>query len=119
MERTIVSSPGARPKGCPGTGLGVGVGVGVGLGLGLGAGVAAVTGMLLAPVKNDNATARRRSDLRSDQVVDLSREIRISATELNSAERESYTFTRLTCDWLRATESGIDDRSVRQASKSV
>ncbi|HSK64182.1 MAG TPA: hypothetical protein VK893_10080, partial [Pyrinomonadaceae bacterium] len=51
--RTIVTSPGATPKGSPGTGLGVGVGLG--LGLGLGAGVAAVTGMLLKPVKNESA----------------------------------------------------------------
>jgi len=45
-------SPGASPKALPGEGDGVGVGVGVGLGVG----VAAGTGMLLAPVKNDNAS---------------------------------------------------------------
>jgi hypothetical protein len=46
----MASSPGARPDGVPGTGLGVGVGLGVGLG----SGVAAATGMLLAPVKNES-----------------------------------------------------------------
>ena len=51
VERTMLNSPGAKPIGAPGTGLGVGVGVGVGLG----SGVAAVTGMLLAPVKNESA----------------------------------------------------------------
>ena len=50
VERTILSSPGAKPAGVPGTGLGAGVG----LGLGLGAGGAAATGMLLAPVKNES-----------------------------------------------------------------
>ena len=50
VERTIVSSPGATPIGWPGTGLGVGVGLGLGLAAG-----AAVTGILLAPVKNDSA----------------------------------------------------------------
>ena len=53
VERTILSSPGAKPAGVPGTGLGVGVGLGVGLG----SGVAAATGMLLAPVKNDSTAA--------------------------------------------------------------
>src|SRR6185369_5759016 len=53
VERTILSSPGARPIGAPGTGLGVGVG----LGIGLGTGVAAATGMLLAPVKNESTAA--------------------------------------------------------------
>src|SRR5689334_24274910 len=52
VERTILNSPGERAKGWPGTGLGVGVGVGVGLAVG--AGVAAETGMLLAPVKNES-----------------------------------------------------------------
>src|SRR5690348_10192133 len=52
VERTILNSPGESAKGCPGTGLGVGVGVGVGLAVG--AGVAAETGMLLAPVKNES-----------------------------------------------------------------
>jgi len=46
----MLSSPGARPIGDPGTGLGVGVGVGVGLG----SGVAAATGIRLAPVKNES-----------------------------------------------------------------
>ena len=50
MERTMVNSPGANAVGAPGTGLGVGVG----LGIGLGTGVAAVTGIRLAPVKNDS-----------------------------------------------------------------
>ena len=53
LERTIVNEPGATANGCPGTGLGVGVG----LGLGLGSGVAAVIGMLLAPVKNESPAA--------------------------------------------------------------
>lgn len=50
VERTILSSPGAKPAGAPGTGLAAGVG----LGDGLGTGVAAATGMLLAPVKNES-----------------------------------------------------------------
>ena len=53
VERTIASSPAANPKAVPERGFGVGVGVGVGLG----SGVAAVTGMLLAPVKNDSTAA--------------------------------------------------------------
>jgi hypothetical protein len=57
VERTMLSSPGANPIPEPGDGLGVGVGVGVAVGeaLGVGVGVAFGTGMLLAPVKNDNA----------------------------------------------------------------
>ena len=87
MERTIVNSPAATPNGAPGTGLGVGVGLG--LGLGLGAGVAAVTGMLLAPVKNDSAADRRSSDLRRQQIEKFDRDIGISATQLYSANRKS------------------------------
>lgn len=59
VERTILSSPGANPIPVPGAGLGTGVGEGVGVGdaPGVGVGVAFGTGMLLAPVKNDNAVA--------------------------------------------------------------
>ena len=57
VDRTILSSPGASPIPLPGAGLGTGVGDGVGVGdaLGVGVGVAFGTGILLAPVKNDNA----------------------------------------------------------------
>jgi hypothetical protein len=52
VERTILSSPGARPAAAWNR-----LGVGVGLGIGLGTGVAAATGMLLAPVKNESTAA--------------------------------------------------------------